>query len=53
MMIHIGDKPFECNICDKKFKTLHELKKHKLWHSGEKPFDCDICGKKFVTNSGL
>ena len=47
------NKPFSCNVCDKRFRRSHHLKYHQLIHTGEKPFSCDICGKRFKQNSHL
>ncbi|CAL4157480.1 unnamed protein product, partial [Meganyctiphanes norvegica] len=45
-MIHTGEKPFECNICDYKCTSNDKLKTHMLNHTGEKPFGCDFCEYK-------
>ncbi|GCB77012.1 hypothetical protein scyTo_0018412 [Scyliorhinus torazame] len=57
-MIHTGDKPFKCEVCDKSFlasSTLNRhqlvhtgtLRKHQRIHTGEKPFTCEVCDKSF------
>ncbi|XP_063698975.1 zinc finger protein 626-like [Culicoides brevitarsis] len=42
-----------CNICEKKFMTNAQLKKHRVIHTGEKPHSCDICGQRFSFRAGL
>uniref|UniRef100_A0A182X4S7 C2H2-type domain-containing protein n=1 Tax=Anopheles quadriannulatus TaxID=34691 RepID=A0A182X4S7_ANOQN len=48
-----GEKPFNCNFCDKQFRQLSTLSNHKKIHTGEKPFECSVCGKQFRQSSTL
>ena len=34
-MIHISEKPFSCNICDKKFRRSEHLKRHEMTHTSK------------------
>ncbi|KAJ6649740.1 Zinc finger protein, partial [Pseudolycoriella hygida] len=58
MNLHLPEKPFQCEICLKKFNQKYCLKKHLETHENDhllKDFDgvCEICSKKFGTPSAL
>lgn len=36
----------KCNICDKNFKNVKDMKEHQEIHS-KKKFECELCKKKF------
>lgn len=33
----------ECEVCKKRFRSVHYAKEHKKIHSGEKQFQCSLC----------
>jgi len=54
MLVHTGDKPYKCSLCDKHFSHSRSLQEHKRYvHSDRRPFECPHCGKLFKTNSVL
>ena len=53
--MHSGEKPFPCQICDRKFAQKGQLVPHQATHKEIKPFKCSICpeGRFFKTKVGL
>jgi uncharacterized Zn-finger protein len=49
----LGEKPFECDICAKRFTISRTLTEHKKCHSPVKPFKCKECGKAFNKKATL
>ena len=44
---HTKEKPFECNICNKKFRSKSNATAHEITHSQQQPFECTICNSTF------
>ena len=41
MVIHTGENPSQCILCDNEIATPLHLNKHMVFHTGEKPSECD------------
>ena len=52
--VHEGKKPFQCEICSKRFPTKFKLNLHiASVHEGKKSFTCTECGKNFSRKDKL
>lgn len=57
--VHVGDKLFRCETCDKRFCTKINLNQHikrvhiVSAHMGEKLFRCETCAKAYFTRGHL
>ncbi|CAH0730884.1 unnamed protein product, partial [Brenthis ino] len=50
---HLKLKPFQCNICQKRFTQQGGVHQHMRMHTGDRPFTCTFCPKAFTQKSGL
>lgn len=51
--VHLNEKPFQCQICKRRFSQKSDARKHLHVHSGAKPFICLTCKKPFSQSSNL
>ena len=49
----IGENPYSCKYCDKKFNESSKAKIHERIHTCEKPYCCSYCDKKFNNSSNF
>lgn len=52
--LHSGDKPYNCDFCNRPFRQWGDLKYHiQSKHTKEKSHQCEFCGKDFARRYSL
>jgi len=39
-ILYIGYRPYQCDLCVKRFPSSGAMKKHRRIHTGERPYEC-------------
>lgn len=53
LKVHTKERPFQCDICKKKFIQKINLTVHHRVHTGERPYKCKKCDKTFIQKGNL
>ncbi|KAG7272447.1 hypothetical protein CRUP_031374 [Coryphaenoides rupestris] len=55
MVFDSGEKPFQCEFCERRFANSSDRKKHSQVHTASKPYDCKAlgCTKSYTHPSSL
>lgn len=51
--VFLGEKPYSCHLCDRRFVNSGHLSTHMRKHTGERPHACALCSKAFCTRQEL
>lgn len=44
-IVFVGEKPFECDICKRRFREQSDLRKHKKVHNNDTKSKCSACNR--------
>jgi len=50
MKSHSKERPYQCDVCARTFKTTTSLQNHVNIHTGTKPYHCQSCSSAFTTS---
>ena len=53
MLIHTGEKLYQCSECNQGFNKKVCHKEHMMMPTGKKPYQCRYCGKDFSMKSNF
>lgn len=49
----LGERPYVCEFCEKRFSDASTLHVHKRLHTNENPYVCHLCGRRTKQASNL
>jgi len=52
-MVHAPIKPFQCEVCLKRFGRPEKVRVHMRTHTGERPYKCPICDRGFTQKNDM
>lgn len=52
-MVHAPVKPFQCEVCFKRFGRPEKVRVHMRTHTGERPYKCPICSRGFTQKNDM
>ncbi|XP_062544311.1 zinc finger protein 267-like [Armigeres subalbatus] len=55
LYLHSTERPFACDLCEKRFHRKYDLANHRRSHTNEKPYKCchEGCDKAYKTRPGV
>jgi hypothetical protein len=51
--IHVGRKPYSCEVCSARFSDPSSKRRHEKEHVGSKPYVCQLCFESFKRGGQL
>lgn len=52
-VVHTGEQPYSCELCETRFTESGALRRHRRTHLDERPYPCLSCERRFKRKDGL